>query len=425
MVGMRDVARAAGVSISTVSLVVNGTGYVSDEMKARVHSAMEDLDYIPNELARNLYRNRTDIIGVIVPTIRHPFFATLTASLQRVLYQHGFRTILCSTVDVNQDVDQYVDMLRRHMMDGIIMGAHTTYPASYWTSIGRPLVAFDRYLGPGIPVVASDHEGGGRSVADILLSSKARHVVMIGGPREQFHDMPRAGSKRGRSAKSLTDPIQPGGGGLDTTFPTVRYYLTLEHALDQAEVRYEYVEAGAVESLEGYARAVNHVLDSYDDVDAVVSSDIGAAYCVQEAIRRGIRIPDDLQVIAYDGTYLADAAGMRLTALQQNFDRIAELLGRRIIESIEADEKRDNARRSGRSSGGGRTQTGGSGRECRDRGAYSAARRGGQIGVSEGEDPHAGPDSVAESAMDGNRFVHTVADVIPLHVRIGETTKTN
>jgi len=235
MVGMRDVARAAGVSISTVSLVVNGTGYVSDEMKARVHSAMEDLDYIPNELARNLYRNRTDIIGVIVPTIRHPFFATLTASLQRVLYQHGFRTILCSTVDVNQDVDQYVDMLRRHMMDGIIMGAHTTYPASYWTSIGRPLVAFDRYLGPGIPVVASDHEGGGRSVADILLRSKARHVVMIGGPREQFHDMPRAGSNRGRSAKRLADPVQRGGGGLDTTFPTVRYYLTLEHALDQAE----------------------------------------------------------------------------------------------------------------------------------------------------------------------------------------------
>lgn len=79
MVGMRDVAKAAGVSLSTVSLVVNNTGYVSADMRAKVESAMRQLNYIPNELARNLYRNRTNTIGVIMPTIAHPFFSTLTA----------------------------------------------------------------------------------------------------------------------------------------------------------------------------------------------------------------------------------------------------------------------------------------------------------------------------------------------------------
>ena len=69
MVGMRDVAKAAGVSLSTVSLVVNNTGYVSADMRAKVESAMRQLNYIPNELARNLYRNRTNTIGVIMPTI--------------------------------------------------------------------------------------------------------------------------------------------------------------------------------------------------------------------------------------------------------------------------------------------------------------------------------------------------------------------
>lgn len=73
MVGMRDVAKAAGVSLSTVSLVVNNTGYVSADMRAKVESAMRQLNYIPNELARNLYRNRTNTIGVIMPTIAHPF----------------------------------------------------------------------------------------------------------------------------------------------------------------------------------------------------------------------------------------------------------------------------------------------------------------------------------------------------------------
>lgn len=81
MVGMRDVAKAAGVSLSTVSLVVNNTGYVSADMRAKVESAMRQLNYIPNELARNLYRNRTNTIGVIMPTIAHPFFSTLTAHL--------------------------------------------------------------------------------------------------------------------------------------------------------------------------------------------------------------------------------------------------------------------------------------------------------------------------------------------------------
>lgn len=102
MVGMRDVAKTAGVSISTVSLVVNNTGYVSDDMRAKVEAAMRQLNYIPNELARNLYRNRTNTIGVIMPTIAHPFFATLTAHLQREFAARDLKTLLCSVADADK-----------------------------------------------------------------------------------------------------------------------------------------------------------------------------------------------------------------------------------------------------------------------------------------------------------------------------------
>lgn len=117
-----------------------------------------------------------------------------------------------------------------------------------------------------------------------------------------------------------------------TTFPTVRYYLALEQELKAAGVRYEYVEAGNVEDFQGYKNAVNAVLNSMpvDGVDAVVSSDIGAALCVREAMRRHISIPRDLQIIAYDGTYLTDLAGMKMTAVAQNFDKIAQVAGRPI-----------------------------------------------------------------------------------------------
>lgn len=332
MVGMRDVAKKAGVSLSTVSLVVNGTGYVSDDMRAKVRSAMRALDYIPNELARNLAHNRTNMIGVIVPTIRHPFFATLTAALQREFSARGLRTMLCSTADSDKGEADYVDMLQRHMMDGLIMAAHTEHPADYWTSIGRPIVAFDRYLGPGIPSIGSDHEQGGRLVARTLIESGARHVVMVGGPRSQFHNLDNIPG-------NVTDLAEAGV----ITFPTVRYYLTLEHELADAGVAYDYVEAGEVSDFEGYAAALHDLFDRYDDVDAVVSSDIGAAQCVQELLRRGRRPGTDVQVVAYDGTYLADLAGVRLTAVRQDFDMIAAALASRMIALIEGEGSSDSS----------------------------------------------------------------------------------
>jgi LacI family sucrose operon transcriptional repressor len=327
---MRDVAKRAGVSLSTVSLVVNGAGYVSDQMHDRVEAAMHDLNYIPNELARNLYRDRTNIVGIIVPTIRHPFFSTLTAVVQHELAQHGLRTLLCSTVDADTGEAQYVDMLRRHMMDGIVMAAHTSHAPDFWTSIGRPVVAFDRYLGEGIPSVGSDHEEGGRLVARHLIRSGARHVVAIGGPRNQFHDL-----AHGSAVRSSAVVEGHGGTGDSTTFPTVRYHMTLEHELRTHGVGFDYVEAGEVYDLAGYAHAVEGVFDRFPDVDAMVSSDLGAAYCVQEALRRGIVIPRRLQIIAYDGTFLADAAGMKLTAVRQDFVVLASHVARRMIRAIE------------------------------------------------------------------------------------------
>ncbi|MBW3080964.1 LacI family DNA-binding transcriptional regulator [Bifidobacterium saguinibicoloris] len=387
MVGMRDVARKAGVSLSTVSLVVNGTGYVSDDMRAKVREAMRALDYIPNELARNLAHNRTNMIGVIVPTIRHPFFATLTAALQREFSARGLRTMLCSTADSDKGEADYVDMLQRHMMDGIVMAAHTAHPAGYWTGIGRPVVAFDRYLGPGIPAIGSDHEQGGRLVARALIESGARHVVMVGGPRSQFHDL---------DAEGAFDAGELAEAGV-TTFPTVRYYLTLEHELAEAGVRYDYVEAGEVSDFTGYGAAMREVFDRYDDVDAVVSSDIGASLCVQEAVRRGVTIPRDLQVVAYDGTYLADIAGVRLTAVRQDVDALAAAVAARMTALIEGTNGRDGTR-------------------TRDAAASSAA-------ASETmTDPTAEPAASSVSVGDG-RLLGSVTELVPLTLRQGDSTR--
>lgn len=91
MVGMRDVAKKAGVSLSTVSLVVNGNGYVSDDMRERVRKAMQLLNYVPNELARNLYHNRTNLVGVIAhhpPPVLCNVYRTSAACARRARITH-------------------------------------------------------------------------------------------------------------------------------------------------------------------------------------------------------------------------------------------------------------------------------------------------------------------------------------------------
>lgn len=315
MVGMRDVAKQAGVSLSTVSLVVNNSGYVSADTRAKVEKAMRDLDYVPNELARNLFNNRTDTIGVIVPTVRHPFFASLVAALQKTLAANGLRTLLCSAADEGHTERQYIDMLQRRMMDGIIMAAHTQYPEDYWVSIGRPVVSFDRYLGMGVPSVCSDHVQGGRLIAEQLLRTGVRHVVTVGGLRSQFEGLSSA--EEGR-----------------TTFPTVRFHLTLENILAEHGIRCDYVEAGEVSALSDHARVAHEVFERFPDMDAVVGSDLVASYCVQEARRRGIDVPESLQIVAYDGTYMADAAGMRLSCVRQDLDALAQRLVDRLSQII-------------------------------------------------------------------------------------------
>lgn len=316
MVGMRDVAKRAGVSVSSVSLVINGTGYVSQDMRAKVEQAMSDLNYVPNELARHFYHGRTGIVGVIVPTIRHPFFATLTSQLQRELSARGLRTMLCSTVDSANGEAQYVDMLRQRSLDALVVAAHTTHDPDYWASIGRPIVAFDRNLGARIAQVSSDHRHGGALITDLLTRTGAHDVVIVGGPRRQFTDLDDTG----------------------TTFPTVRYVQTLEERLDDAGIRHHYVESGDVSNLEGVRRAVREAFDAHPRLDAFVGADLAAAYAVQEATLRGIAVPSHLQIIAYDGTTAADCAGLPLTVVRQDFAAIAREIADDAEREINADD---------------------------------------------------------------------------------------
>ncbi len=99
--GIKDVARRAGVGVGTVSRMLNDSGYVAEETREKIEIAMKELNYIPNELARNLYHKRTGIIAVLVPNVSNPFFAEFVDYAESELYAAGYKMMLCNTANLN------------------------------------------------------------------------------------------------------------------------------------------------------------------------------------------------------------------------------------------------------------------------------------------------------------------------------------
>ena len=117
MSSIQEVAKKAGVGVGTVSRVINDSGYVSEKTRKKVEEVIEELNYKPNELARNLFRNRTNIVAVITPAIGNPYYATLYSEVEKRLRKYGYKTMLCNTIGEATYEEAYLEMLERNMVD--------------------------------------------------------------------------------------------------------------------------------------------------------------------------------------------------------------------------------------------------------------------------------------------------------------------
>ena len=111
MATIKDVAALSGVSVTTVSRVLNKRGYISEDTYKKVYDAMAELNYQPNQLARSLSKQKTNFIGLLVPDVSHPFFAEMTHLLEISLFNHGYKLILCNTQRNDMREQSYLDML--------------------------------------------------------------------------------------------------------------------------------------------------------------------------------------------------------------------------------------------------------------------------------------------------------------------------
>lgn len=307
MARIKDVAKLAGVSTSTVSLVLNNKGCVSDTTRAKVDAAVKALHYVPSEVGRNLSLNRTNLIGVIIPDVAHPFFAALLHEIEIALYDYGYKTMICSTGEKKNAELAFLEMLRRHTMDGLIIGAHALHIENY-QHIDLPVIAFDRYLCDEIPIVRADHHQGGQMAAEALLRRHPRHVVQITGS-------PTVHTTAHEHEDIFAGCIEKAGIPLDNIIMPANAFRP-----------------------EDFAAAAHEIFERYPDVDAISGADLGAICALREAIRRGRRCPEDLSIVAYDGTYLTRLGPQTLTAVVQPVPALGQRAAEAIVRRIRQEE---------------------------------------------------------------------------------------
>ncbi len=257
------------------------------------------MNYTPNELARNLFKKRTGIVAILVPDLSHPFFCEFTKYCEIELYKNGYKTMVCNTIQESNRERDYIDMLNRHMVDGIITGVHSLDMQEY-LNLNHPILALDRYIGDKIPLISSDHQKGGMMAAELFLQRGCRHVVQV------------------RTYAMVPTPAHDRHTSLQT-------YLTLHGVrVDTIELEWNHFD------FPYFARIAAEIFDKYPDMDGMFGSDFAAIAVLKEAQKRNVKIPEELKIIAYDGTYITDAISPALTVIVQPI----ELLARHSVEYI-------------------------------------------------------------------------------------------
>lgn len=306
MPNIKDVASEAGVSVTTVSRVMNNRGYISEKTRKKVNDAMEKLNYHPNELAQNLFKQKTNLIGLILPDISISFYAEETKYIEEELYKRGYKLLLCNAYNSSSREQEYINMLQRNKVDGIIIGSHTLEIEEY-VKIDLPIVALDRYLGENIHTVAADHIQGGRLAAQHLIDSKCKNIVQFAG------------------YKKVKMPAQ----NRHSEFSKVM----IENGVNCKTIEMKLNSFGFEENLE----YVQDVFDNYKDVDGIFGTDEIIFIVIKEAIKRGIKIPEDLKLVGYDGTKNAQKYSPTLTTVKQPIKDICIGAVNRLMQMIDGE----------------------------------------------------------------------------------------
>jgi LacI family transcriptional regulator len=307
MASIRDVAELAGVSTATVSHVINGTRYVSPELTERVQATLLELNYQPDAVARSLRRRETLTIGVLIPNLEIPFFASVAYSIERAAAEHGYNIILCNSQWQQEEESIHLQGLLARRVDGLIcisagMNAAEIAP---FIDAGTPVVMFERQMpGIGLDAVGIDNAKGAYRATKHLLDLGHRRIAAI----------------TGKAISTVSDRRLQG------------YRQALENAGLAFKPSYVYFGDYLPDS---GSRAAKHFLSLPERPTAIFAfNDLMALGALQALRAHGISVPEQMAVVGFDGIVMSQFASPALTTMRQPLKRMGQTAVKLLMERI-------------------------------------------------------------------------------------------
>jgi len=314
MTNIKDVAKRANVSITTVSHIINQTRYVSDELTERVNKAMEELDYHPNSLARGLRSGKTKTIGLVIPDISNQFFAEISRKIEDKGFEHGYSVILCNTDDNPQKEKTYIDVLIAKKVEGIIFISTVVESNNLQKTLefNIPIIVVDRDIKDiNSDIVLVDNNVGGYEATRYLIQLGHRRIACIEGPSPITPSSQRVGGYR-KALQEARIPVD-------------------EDLIIAGDFRYE-----------SGNKAMRYLLNLSQPPTAVFAcNDMMALGAIQAVNDHGLRIPDDISVIGFDNIPFSQTVYPTLTTMAQPIYEMAGLAVDLLIDRIKLQRQRN------------------------------------------------------------------------------------
>lgn len=306
-----DVAEKAGVSIATVSKVINNTGRISEKTRKKVMQIMDELEYQPSVVASALSGKSTFTLGLTLPDLANPYFAELARAIEDQGRKHGFNVFICSTDNDADKEEEYYQLFMKKRVDGIIMVSRDKQNVVVKKILSEkvPLVMIAReiFSAPVTSVMVDDYYGGMQAGQHLLQQGHQNIAVIV-------ENLTELGSKE--RLRGCVDAMKEA----------------------QLELDPQLVIEGGY-TLESGKAAMKQLLQQKQRPTAVFAcNDILAIGAIQAVREGGLKVPDDISIVGYDNTILAAIIDPPLTTVAQPMQEIGERSVALLVQQIQSKE---------------------------------------------------------------------------------------
>lgn len=309
MATIRDVAKMAGVSVATVSRVLNKNGYVNKDTENTVLQAMKELNFEPNPVARGLAGKNMMTISLIVPDISNPFFPELARAVEDVAQKHQFNVFLCNSDNLENKEKSYIEVMLKKGIDGLIIVSNTLEEETIKVlqDARIPVVLLDRpFTNNNCSIVKSQNIEGAHEAVEHLLDIGCKKIAHISGP------------------KNLT--------------PAYERFVGYKEIVS----RFDWFDDSLIEEagfdIKGGREAMKRLLLSHPDIDGVFAgNDLMTIGALKELLEMGIKVPEQVAICGFDGIQLTEYTEPDITTIAQPIYEMGALATDVLIRKIKGE----------------------------------------------------------------------------------------